>query len=304
MPRMPRPAILLLLTGFWTVSGGRAQPSLRVEVLARSVAPGEAVRILVRSSVALVSVEGSFLGEPLFFAGRQDAGDDALPRNEWWAWAAVGLDEEPGPGSVEIRGRTGEGLEVRRSKPVRVAAKRFPTQRLEVESRYVTPALETLARIQKERERLAAVYSNRRASAPSPGPFQRPVPGEATSTFGTRRIFNGEPRDPHPGLDLRAAAGTPVQASGPGRVALAQDLYFSGQTVILDHGGGLFTVYAHLSRMEVKEGDEVGEGQVVGLAGATGRVTGPHLHWGAKVGDRPFDPTALLDPRLFPPKLR
>jgi murein DD-endopeptidase MepM/ murein hydrolase activator NlpD len=131
------------------------------------------------------------------------------------------------------------------------------------------------------------------------GPFVRPVPGEPTSIFGTRRIFNGKPRSPHPGLDLRAAEGTEVRASGPGKVVIAQDLYYSGNIVILDHGGGLFTLYAHLSELRVAEGDAIAAGQTIGLSGSTGRVTGPHLHWGAKIGNHPFDPRALLDPALF-----
>jgi murein DD-endopeptidase MepM/ murein hydrolase activator NlpD len=134
---------------------------------------------------------------------------------------------------------------------------------------------------------------------PPKEPFVRPVPGEPTSRFGTRRLFNGEPRSPHPGIDLRAAAGATVAAAGGGRVVLADELYYSGNLVILDHGGGLFTLYAHLSRIDVREGQSVRRGERLGLAGATGRVTGPHLHWGAKVGDREFDPTALLDPALF-----
>ena len=127
----------------------------------------------------------------------------------------------------------------------------------------------------------------------------RPVPGEPTSTFGKRRFFNDKPRSPHPGLDLRAATGTPVLAAGSGLVAISQDLYYSGNTVIIDHGGGLFTIYAHLSELDVSVGDELEAGVPIGKSGATGRVTGPHLHWGAKIGDRPFDPTALLDPVLF-----
>ena len=130
--------------------------------------------------------------------------------------------------------------------------------------------------------------------------FVPPLLGQPTSAFGTRRIYNGKPRSPHPGLDLRAATGTTVNSSGAGRVGLAQELYYSGNTVIVDHGGGLFTLYAHLSKLLVEVGEYVRAGQAVGLSGATGRVTGPHLHWGAKIGNRPFDPTALLDARLFP----
>jgi murein DD-endopeptidase MepM/ murein hydrolase activator NlpD len=147
---------------------------------------------------------------------------------------------------------------------------------------------------------LVAVYESRRLVVPPGQPFLRPVPGDPTSVFGTRRFFNEQPRDPHPGLDLRASTGTPVISSGAGRVALAAELYYAGGTVIVDHGGGLFTVYAHLSELLVEDGDEVDAGSRIGLSGATGRVTGPHLHWGAKIGNRPFDPEALLDPRLFP----
>jgi murein DD-endopeptidase MepM/ murein hydrolase activator NlpD len=127
-----------------------------------------------------------------------------------------------------------------------------------------------------------------------------PVPGKPTGIFGERRFFNGQPRSPHPGLDLKAATGTPVLAAGAGRVALACDLYWTGGTVVIDHGGGLFTVYGHLSKVEVAEGTVVEAGARVGLSGATGRVTGPHLHWGAKIGDVPVDPRALRDARLFP----
>jgi murein DD-endopeptidase MepM/ murein hydrolase activator NlpD len=125
------------------------------------------------------------------------------------------------------------------------------------------------------------------------------VDGEPTSPFGARRIFNDKPRDPHPGIDLRAPTGTVVRSSGRGRVALAGDLYYSGGTVIVDHGGGLFTVYAHLSRIDAREGAPVDAGTVLGLSGATGRVTGPHLHWGAKIGNLPCDPRALVDPALW-----
>jgi murein DD-endopeptidase MepM/ murein hydrolase activator NlpD len=112
-------------------------------------------------------------------------------------------------------------------------------------------------------------------------------------------VFNGKRASPHSGLDLRASKGDPVRAAGGGRVVLAESLYYSGNTVILDHGAGLFTLYAHLSEIKVEDGDDTAQEQIIGLAGATGRVTGPHLHWGAKIGDRPFDPSALLDPLLF-----
>ena len=175
----------------------------------------------------------------------------------------------------------------------------FPEQRLKVSSKYVEPPPEVTRRIEEERGRLAALWAGRERPRAALHPFVRPVPGKPTGIFGERRFFNGEPRAPHPGLDLRAAEGTPVLAAGAGCVALAGDLYWTGGTVVLDHGDGLFTVYAHLSKMEVEEGAVIEAGTRIGRSGATGRVTGPHLHWGAKVGEIPVDPRALLDPRLF-----
>lgn len=271
--------------------------TLRIEARARRFAPGEPVRILVRSVQALRSVSTRFLDRKVFMAR-----EPALPGGggeTWWGWAAIPLDRKPGEVAIAIAAETAEGGEHSARLPVRIERKRFPVQRLRLPERYVTPPPEEQKRIERERERLAAIYALRTpASAPSL-PFLPPVPGEPSSPYGARRILNGKPRAPHPGLDLRAASGTPVRASGPGRVALADDLYFSGRTVILDHGAGLFTVYAHLSELSVREGDEVARGQLIGLSGATGRVTGPHLHWGARVGELPFDPSALLDPALF-----
>jgi murein DD-endopeptidase MepM/ murein hydrolase activator NlpD len=177
--------------------------------------------------------------------------------------------------------------------------KDFPEEHLSVSSKYVEPPAEVQERLARERAEVSKVYRMRTDRIQVGGAFVRPVPGEPTSIFGTRRLFNGKPRSPHPGLDLRAATGTTVKAAGAGVVGIAQDLYYSGNTVIIDHGGGLFTIYAHLSEIDVSAGDEVAAGAVIGKSGATGRVTGPHLHWGAKIGDRPFDPTALLDPALF-----
>jgi murein DD-endopeptidase MepM/ murein hydrolase activator NlpD len=121
-----------------------------------------------------------------------------------------------------------------------------------------------------------------------------PIEGGSGSNFGHRRVFNGEPRAPHTGADLRATTGTPIRSTNRGRVVLAKDLFFTGNTVIVDHGLGIYTLYAHLSRIDVKTDAIVERGQVVGLAGATGRVTGPHLHWGARVQNARVDPFTLV----------
>jgi murein DD-endopeptidase MepM/ murein hydrolase activator NlpD len=125
-------------------------------------------------------------------------------------------------------------------------------------------------------------------------PFVRPVPDVATSRFGTRSIFNGELRRPHGGADFLSSEGAPVKSPNAGRAVAVRDLYFTGNTVIIDHGLGVFSLLAHLSATDVREGDLVSAGQVVGRVGATGRVTGPHLHWAFTVVGARVDPLSVL----------
>lgn len=285
-------ALLLAATGPAVAEGDLAVVS---RVSARELAPGEPLRVEVIAPEPLDSLEGEFLGDRVFMTRAPSSAEG----ERWVGWAMIALDQEPGMHELTLRGASSSGRAVTGSRAVTVQAKDFPSEELTVAPKYVKPAKEVEERLNRERAKLREIYKNRRAVAPSDQPFVRPVPGDPTSTFGTRRLFNGEPRSPHPGLDLRAATGTPVVSSGPGRVMLAQDLYYSGETVLVDHGGGLFTLYAHLSEIQVEEGQELAAGEIVGLSGATGRVTGPHLHWGAKIGNRPFDPQALLDPALF-----
>jgi hypothetical protein len=272
-------------------------PKLKLDIHVRALVPGEPMRIVASSSEPLTSVTGKLHGTALTFV---PVGDGA-PATSWSAWSVLDLDWPAGALPLVVRGKTASGVESSGTLRVALGHKSFPISTLKVESKYVNPPPEVQARIAAENAKLAAVYATRRMVAPPTAPFVRPVPGEPTSVFGARRVFNGEKRKAHPGLDLHAAEGTPVALSGPGVVALAEDLYFSGGTVIVDHGGGLFTVYAHLSRIDVKAGDVAAQGAIVGLSGATGRVTGPHLHWAGKVGNTIFDPTALLDPSLFAP---
>jgi len=290
--RVALTAAAAALVGLALATRAAAGPTaLDIEVRARAIAPGEPVRVVVRSAAPLAGLDGTFLGRKLDF---QPLGPD-----RWAAWAVVPLDRSAAVEAIEIRGRTVAGQEAVGTRAVEVVAKAFPEERLSVSQKYVEPPPEVARRLERERARLGEVYRTRSPLADRGAAFARPLPGEPTSVFGTRRLYNGEPRSPHPGIDLRAAEGTTVRAAGPGTVVLAEDLYYSGNTVIVDHGGGLFTLYAHLSSIAVAEDAEVAAGDVLGRSGSTGRVTGPHLHWGAKIGDEPFDPRALLDPELF-----
>jgi murein DD-endopeptidase MepM/ murein hydrolase activator NlpD len=280
------------MLGVSAASPAAAPAALEITVHARALVPGEPLRIVVTSAEPLQALGGRLLEH------EATGVRDGSRADRWTIWTMIDLDRQPGPATIEVEGTTERGTRIDGTTAVTIAAKSFPEETLDVPERYVEPPASVRQRIERERARLAALYERHSPRAPA-APFVRPVPGAPTSTFGTRRVFNGTPRSPHPGLDLRAAVGTPVVASGGGRVVLAQDLYYSGNTVIVDHGCRLFTIYAHLSRIDVAPDEEVAAGDRVGLSGRTGRVTGPHLHWGAKIGDRPFDPTALLDAALF-----
>ena len=285
----------ILLVAAAASAGGAVDGRIEPHPFARAYAPGEIVRFEVIADPEVLKLEGVFQGASLTFS-RSARGTGDL---EWIGGGVIPLDAAPGAAIYRMTAGRADGSSSSISPSLQISAKSFPEQRLSVESKFVNPPKSALTRIAREKKRLGAIYARRTSIPPPTSPFVRPVPGEPTSEFGTRRIFNGEPRAPHPGIDLHAPSGTPVLAAGPGRVALACDLYYSGGTIIVDHGGGLFTVYAHLSKIEAKEGASVKAGDEIALSGATGRVTGPHLHWGAKVGETIFDPRALLDPRLF-----
>ena len=182
---------------------------------------------------------------------------------------------------------------------LKVAAGRFRAQRLFVDPRYVEVPKEEQERVKADQARVAEAY--RRGSLVRLWTsFARPLNARSQRNFGARRVYNGTTRSFHAGLDLAAAEGTPVSAAADGRVILAGDLYFSGGTVLLDHGAGLFTQYFHLSRIEVKEGDAIAKGTRLGASGHTGRVTGPHLHWGAKLFGARVNPEDLLALPVWP----
>jgi len=183
---------------------------------------------------------------------------------------------------------------------VRVGPYPYPEQHLQVEERMVHLSPEDEARAARERQQLAPLWEREsppRFSLPLRPPLER---GEG-GNFGSRRVFNGEPRSPHTGLDYRAAAGTPVLAVAPGRVVLVADHFFSGRSVFVDHGGGLVSMSFHLRAVRVEEGQAVSAGQVLGEVGSTGRATGPHLHFGLRWHGARVDPEVLFgEPRAIP----
>ena len=211
------------------------------------------------------------------------------------AWRAlVGIDLDVKPGTYPVTVTAAGAPPARATYDLVVKPRLFRTRRLTVNEAFVTPPPSEQERIDRDAALLAGVWSTPAGERLWTAPFVRPVPQEANSAFGTRSIFNGKPRNAHGGADFLSPAGTPIQAPNAGRVAVARDLYFSGNTVIIDHGLGLFSMLAHLSAIDVHEGDRVTTGQILGRVGATGRVTGPHLHWAVRASSARVDPLSLL----------
>jgi murein DD-endopeptidase MepM/ murein hydrolase activator NlpD len=220
------------------------------------------------------------------------------PSGEKGVWfGLVGIDLECAPGRYQARitGYRGASQLFRGTYPLDVAKKDFPVRHLKVAPKYTSPPAEAMARIREESRLVGALFDTVTPEKFWSGSFLRPVPGAATSSFGKRSVFNGQPRSPHSGTDFRASRGTPINAPNHGKVVLARNLYFAGNTVMIDHGLGLYSYFAHLSEFRVSAGDQVEKGDVVGLVGATGRVTGPHLHWTTKVSGSRVDPLSLLE---------
>lgn len=200
--------------------------------------------------------------------------------------ALLGVDLEKAAGKYEftVSGQLQDGERVSCRAAVEVKEGHFATENLTVKKQFVEPNPEQEARAEAETKRLREIYDRVSPDRLWNGPFRLPLDGEFKgSNFGKRRVLNGHPGSPHSGVDFPAPAGTPVHAAQKGRVVLAEELFFSGNTVIVDHGLGIYTFYCHFSEIDSKVGDEVVAGTVLGKVGATGRVTGPHLHWGLQV---------------------
>jgi murein DD-endopeptidase MepM/ murein hydrolase activator NlpD len=203
----------------------------------------------------------------------------------------VGIDLDTKPGPYMLRVTTSDGQVVERT--LQVLAKAFPIRRLRVAPAFVDPPPDEAERIAREYTALETIF---RSESPRKwnGSFLLPVDGTATSNFGSRSYYNGRRRSPHAGVDFVGQPGTPIRAGNSGQVVLAEPLYFTGNTVIVDYGGGLYSLFAHMSEFRVSKGDSVAPDTIVGLVGATGRVTGPHLHWSVRLLGARVDPLSLV----------
>lgn len=211
---------------------------------------------------------------------------------QWVAIVGLALSTRPGPVKVEVQDANGEA----QTRTFAVIDKKYVEQRLKVKPSQVDLSPEDEARAATEQQRTRRNVETYTETPPSTLAFRAPVNGPRSSSFGLRRVFNGQPRSPHTGMDIAAATGTPVHAVADGTVIDVGDFFFSGNVVFIDHGGGLVTLYCHLSAWDVKPGDTVKAGQPFAKVGATGRVTGPHLHFGVTLNGASVDPALFLPP--------
>jgi murein DD-endopeptidase MepM/ murein hydrolase activator NlpD len=274
-------ALLLILP---VSSSFAAEPDWMIMVVPSEASPGGIAQLRV-SGNDIAAVKGTYGKTEIMFFPVADGGYLAL----------VGLDLEQRPGPLEVRleGKSVRGASWKRPATVYVQAKEFPTETFSVSTTF-EPDRAALKRIEKEKAEFTRLWKIQTPGRLWEGRFVAPVPGASSASFGVRRIVNGLARAPHDGVDMKAALGTEVVAANTGRVVLRDNFFFSGNSLVLDHGGGLYTMYFHLSEFRAEKNSLVRKGDVIGLAGMTGRVTGPHLHWAARLNGARVDALELL----------
>ena len=273
---------LLLLAGQSVMAAG-----IVVNWTPKSLVNGSPCIFRVRPSKTLKSLSGRWLGRRVYF------NFDAESRT-WYGFAGVGIDTASGIHQLKLDATPARGARVTYSRSVPVGNAVYPTIDLSVPSKYTEPDAEMLGRIIQERAVKSDAFEHITVKPLWNGRFVTPIKSLITEGFGTERTFNGVRQSRHQGLDFRAEIGTPVEAMNSGRVIIARQMFYEGGLVVIDHGCGLLTLYMHLEKIKVNEGDRLKRRQVIGFSGATGRATGPHLHVGVRWQGLYVDPEELL----------
>jgi murein DD-endopeptidase MepM/ murein hydrolase activator NlpD len=255
---------------------------LKVSLAPLAIRPGDVARVEIDAPPDTAGLSAHIFDRDLPFEYDEQ-------HKRWRALVGVDLDTKPATYSMRIDGSSG----VLATQSVTITPRTFRVRRLRVAPKFVEPPPEVLEQIALDSKLLGEVYA-RKSPKQWTGAFVLPIDTKPNSNFGTRSYYNGQPRSPHAGVDFTGATGTPIRAAHRGIIALAAPLYFTGNTIVIDHGNSLFSIFAHLSEFNVKAGDVVEQKAIVGLVGATGRVTGPHLHWSVRLNGARVDPLSLV----------
>ena len=280
------PFVLLLLS----LSPGSAQQSTGFRATSWSpqrLESGAPVFFKVELDQPASALHGTWLKHDIEFTRARE-------KDSWYALAGIDVEQAPGTYALELTATATDGHQLHNKQDVTVLPAHYKTTTLHVEEKFVQPDPATLQRIAADKAVKEAAFAHLTREPLWSGSFRSPVPFSATDSFGTRRMFNGELASIHRGTDFHAPSGTPVLAANDGVVIIAQPMFYEGNLVVIDHGQQFTTLYMHFSKIEVKVGERVRKGQRLGLSGATGRVTGPHLHLSARWQGQWVDPVILL----------
>lgn len=287
--------LILIMVIAWCLPGGvdafilkgeTHQGPLRISSHYRDLSPGNVIAIMVESPVP--SKAWAQFGDKRYHFVSRAGG------RSWFTLIDLGLAISPGPHVLRVGVACPDGYEKTFSVTLTVTQRPFPVKQLTVDDRFTVLSPDVLKRVLREKKEIEAVYLAITPSWLGEGGFDVPSRGVLRDNFGEKRLFNGEVRSRHRGVDIGSPQGTEVRASNAGRVVLTGNFYFGGNTVIIDHGAGLFSNYCHLSAILVGKGSLVEKGAVIGLTGSTGRATGPHLHWGFRLYNEPVDPLSVM----------
>jgi hypothetical protein len=266
-------------------TGAPAEDAIQLATDARSIRQGEVVVFTATTSQPVDALRAR--------AFDRDLPTFRVDATRWRALLGIDIDARPGSYEVSFEATTA-GHTITTTTELTITPGEFGRRVLKVDDAFVNPPPPVIARIRREAAEVEQLWTQSEPRRLWDTGFVRPVPGRTNGAFGSRSIFNGQARQPHGGADFLSPAGTPIQAPNSGRIVLARDLYFTGNTVVIDHGLGVFSLLAHLSEMDVHQGELVTQGQTIGRVGATGRVTGAHLHWAVRMNGARVDPLAVL----------
>ncbi len=251
---------------------------------------GSPFLLTVAPATKLTQIKGNWMGKDLlFFRGKSQQGNET-----WYALAGVDVEATPGSYPLTIDATAADGKPLQATIQIAVGAAKYRTGTITVAPNFVEPDAAAQKEIAAAKEIKDRIFAHSADAPEWSGDFAKPVNEPSTDSFGTRRTFNGKLASIHRGMDFRAPSGTPVAAANSGTVVLAQKLFYEGNCVVIDHGLGFTTIYMHLSRIDVAASQKVRKGEHLGLSGATGRVTGPHLHFAARWQGAYLDPAGLF----------